>query len=133
MNWKRLMESGLLKLMCCMSAQTLILPSLYKKFLFSHLPARVLRLMRYWKFEISPRTQRWVTEVSPIREEKRPEACSTLADLPCPDTERAAFSRRLVAIRLNFWYTLFLINNGSYVSKPVQMSLFKPELLLERE
>ena len=47
----------------------------------SYLPARVLRLMRYWKFEISPRTQRWVTEVSPIREEKRPVACSTLADL----------------------------------------------------
>ena len=37
--------------------------------------------MRYWKFEISPRTQRCVTEVSPISEEKRPVACSTLADL----------------------------------------------------
>ena len=47
----------------------------------SYLPARVLRLMRYWKLEISPRTQRCVTEVSPISEEKRPVACSTLADL----------------------------------------------------
>ncbi len=26
-----------------------------------------------WKFEISPRTHRWVTDVSPIKEEKRPE------------------------------------------------------------
>ena len=26
-----------------------------------------------WKFEISPRTHLWVTEVSPINDEKRPE------------------------------------------------------------
>ena len=60
--------------------------------------------MRYWKFEISPRTQRWVTLVSPIREEKRP-GCSTLAAFPCPETESAALVRILLVIMLNFAYT----------------------------
>lgn len=56
-------------------------------------------------------THLWVTDVSPIKLEKIPELCSTLADLRCPATDCFASvpeSDKFPDTEVNFEYTTFL-------------------------